>query len=457
MKARSFAAVVLVLASSACGDDVSKLPDAPTVADAAVDAASVCPPVGAGTDHANALAASASWTAAASPHRIAGQVTVPAGISLALEPCAVVELAAGATLSVAGTLTATGEPQRRVTIRAAGSSPWRWIDVTGTLALRSTTVSGGGAPGSTPELSATIRVRGGGVPAGTTSVTVDDLAIEGSASVGMQMLAGARFAPASTNLRITGAALHPLTVEPIALSEVPAGSYTGNGANVIEVSRVALGGVGQAISVTMQPRGVPYRMGSALDSNPAQTIGVGTGGSATWTILPGTTLRFRPGYRLDVLAAAGGALVAVGNAAAPIVFTSDAATPAAGDWVGITFAGVPTPSTRIDHAVIEFAGNPATSSVGFSCGTPPAGGVANRTMGAINVTSSVVGAAPTAFVTNTAIRDSDSNGIDRGYRADTNVDLAASNTFARIRYCTQTRYRDAANTCPDPVPCPMMP
>lgn len=433
-----------------CGDDgPGKLADAPPPIDAAADAANECAPAaGAGTDHANALAGSETWTAAQSPHRIATQVTVPAGATLTIEPCAVIELGAGSTLAVNGTLRAEGTASRRVQIRAANAAqPWRWIDG-GTLFLRYTTISGGGLASAQPEQSAMVRVRG------ATPVDVQNVVLEKSASVGMLLLSGAHFATGSTALQITQSALHPLTIEPTTLTDLPDGMYTGNGTDVIDVARVAIGAIGQNVAVTMHPRGVPYRMGTSFDPNPTQLLGVGNGNTATLTIEAGTTLKFRPGFRLDVVATSGGTLIANGTTAAPITMTSAAAAPAAGDWVGIVFRGLPVTGTKIDHAIIEYAGNPATSTIGFSCGTPPAGASSAQNQGAIVIASSTVGVAPAAFVTNTTIRDSSTNAIDLGYRADPNVDFLATNTFTRIQYCTQTLHRDAANGCPTTIPCP---
>ncbi len=428
----------------ACGDDGNTRPsDAPSPdasIDAPIDAMDECPaPTGPGLTHANSIG-SETWTAAESPHRIPNQVTVQSGATLTLEPCAIVELGAGASITVLGSLVADGGATRRVQIRAADAAqPWRWIDA-GQLTLRNTTISGGGQVNGLAELSAMIRVRGA-------QIDVQSVVVQGSASVGMLVVDGARFAPGSSDLRIIESALHPITLEPVALDDLPTGQYTGNTTDAIDVARVPIGTVGQPASVTMRKRDVFYRMGSATDPNPAQSITAGS----TLTIEPGVTLKFRSQYRLDVFD--GAALVAVGTAAAPIIMTSAANAPAAGDWVGIKFAGIPVPATRIDHVVIEYAGDPATSTVGFSCGTGLADAIATRTMGAIFISSSNIGA-PTAFVTNSTIRDSASNGIDRGYRSDVVVDFLPTNTFERINFCTQTHPRSEGNGCPMPIPCP---
>jgi hypothetical protein len=76
----------------------------------------------------------------------------------------------------------------------------------------------------------------------------------------------------------------------------------------------------------------------------------GASNIATLTIDPGVEVRFEPGTGLYVGYKGGrpyyhsyyGALTAQGTASAPIIFTSDAAGPAPGDWKGIYFATKPS-------------------------------------------------------------------------------------------------------------------
>ncbi|MER2634280.1 MAG: hypothetical protein ABTQ30_10500 [Rhizobiaceae bacterium] len=105
-------------------------------------------PTGGGTDHSGSIAASEAWTAAASPHRIATDVTVSAAATLTLEACTIVELAPGASLRVDGKLVARGALGRPVVLLARDAqSPWRALDVRGgELDLEYTRVADGGLP-----------------------------------------------------------------------------------------------------------------------------------------------------------------------------------------------------------------------------------------------------------------------------------------------------------------------
>lgn len=77
---------------------------------------------------------------------------------------------------------------------------------------------------------------------------------------------------------------------------------------------------------------------------------------ATLTLMPGTVLRFAAGTAFQV----DGTLVVTGNSTDPVVFTSDAASPARGNWVGIQIrAG--SQNNRIQNAVVEYAVNGITA------------------------------------------------------------------------------------------------
>ena len=90
----------------------------------------------------------------------------------------------------------------------------------------------------------------------------------------------------------------------------------------------------------------------------------------TLTIEPGVTVKFDGHYSLQVE----GTLVAQGTSAAPIVFTSNQASPARDDWGNITFSDTAVPSTLdaggaylsgsvLQYCVIAYAGYDADSTV----------------------------------------------------------------------------------------------
>lgn len=309
---RSRSVLIVALAAYACGSPT--VPDPPTPSPTPTPTpsptmpASCAAPTGVGTDHSGSIGTSEAWTAASSPHRIATDVTVNAAATLTLEACTIVELAPGASLRVDGKLVARGAIGRPVVLLARDAQrPWRALDVRGgQLDLEYTRVADGGLPeAGDPELSAMVMVRGPSARQVLPEpvVRMVEVQLEGSASVGLQLVDSAAFSDDSRRLTITRSTLHPLGVEPLAVGSVPpASSYTGNGADVVEVVRKQLAVPGTEVQVTMKRLDVPYRLGAKVDSNPALILGnLGEPTLATLTIEAGTVLRVRPGFRLDVV------------------------------------------------------------------------------------------------------------------------------------------------------------
>lgn len=67
---------------------------------------------------------------------------------------------------------------------------------------------------------------------------------------------------------------------------------------------------------------------------------------ATLTIEAGTTIRAKKGTNAALVVSPGGRIIANGEKDLPIVFTSDAAAPTAGDWRGLFLLGVAPPAAR---------------------------------------------------------------------------------------------------------------
>lgn len=102
-------------------------------------------------------------------------------------------------------------------------------------------------------------------------------------------------------------------------------------------------------TTTWTTSGSPYLISS--------TIRVTTG--ATLTIEPGVIIRMGTGTSLLVE----GALVADGTDVDKVLFTSAAATPAAGDWNGIEFRNTSNAGSVLDHVVIEYGGGAARDAM----------------------------------------------------------------------------------------------
>jgi hypothetical protein len=391
------------------------------------------------------------WAAEDSPHVIPFDMTVSAGI--VIEPCSVVQLGRGITVTIAdgGSIEADGESGEGE-IRFERQDPeiaWGSIRVLGgTMALAHTVVDGGGDPqNGASHIAAALLVRGrAGATEPDGTLFVSDVVISGSLSNGVRIEENGAFTADSDDLVVVGSMGNPITAMFDGAGSIPAGEYTGNAGDEIILTDELTGGV--AHDMTLFDRGVPYVVG-APDQIADLRVDAGPGGLATLTIEAGVEMRFRAGgvFRIDPDSAeepATGALVALGTEDAPIVFTSWYASPAAGDWLGLTFGSEVSPTTQLDHVRVEFAGGEATSGSN-SCPYPESDGINEAAI-------RILGAPTSEFITNTEIVESANHGIDRGWRDDIMVDFVDGNTFD-VRACRQTVSRTDAGVCPDPVPC----
>lgn len=414
-----------------------------------------CPtPAGGPTTHASGSVDTETWTAAGSPHIVPSTLGVRG--TLTIEPCAEVLIAGGASITVGATgkLVAEGLATKpiRIGARDAGK-PFARLQASngGTLRLAYATIEDGGDPqNSVVDVTGAIYAQGEDQTAPTQpTVFVDHVTIKGSRSNGLLLHNGAGFAPGSQDLVVTGSAEHPLSIWARAVGTVPTGKYTGNAVDEIVLPA---GGGAEAIheDATMKNRGVPYRVGNSLSAGTlvVERQAPSSPGLATLTIEAGVKVRVKKGGIIQVQRFVGsspaqGALVVNGTAAAPVVFTSAEAAPAAGDWRGIWFGLVPAPGNKIDFARVEYAGG-LSASGSSACNAPGNNDAAIR----------IFGLPSRAFVTNTTILESAGHGIDRGWADDDKPDFLATNTFTAIVQCKQSYPRDTNGACPRVVPCP---
>ena len=84
--------------------------------------------------------------------------------------------------------------------------------------------------------------------------------------------------------------------------------------------------------------------------------------NATLTIQPGTTVKFKDGAQINIgYSETGSALIANGTAASPILFTSYASTPTAGDWDGIFFENGTASTSSLQFCKFEYGGGYSSS------------------------------------------------------------------------------------------------
>ncbi|MFN0253234.1 MAG: hypothetical protein ACKV2T_40560 [Kofleriaceae bacterium] len=438
-----------VLAGCTDENPVTPLPDAPP-ADAPPDATPTCAPVtGSGIVHDSNLDAPETWTEAASPHVVMFDTTVSARITI--EPCATIRIAGGRTVTFAtgGSFVATGTANQPVTFEPlVAGAPWAALRVlTGELSLTHSVVRGGGDPLGGPLTLAGAIVMARSPAATTGALHLADVEIEGSASQGVYLPSAVGFDATSQNLRVHGSASAPIHTYARVLGSIPPGTYTGNGLDRLIIS----GSGGQVIdNQTMHARGIPYRVGTAPNE---QLDVVATAGVALLTIEPGVTIEFQPGGRFRIepsftTSPAKAALRAVGTAAQPIVLTSLAAAPAAGDWIGLSFGGAVDVQSVLEHVHVMYAGG-ATATGSNSCPYP---GRTGQNDAAIRIFGDAP--PPGQFITSSQIIASARDGIDRGWRSDSMPDFLPTNTFTSVTGCRQTLPRTTAGVCPTTPPCP---
>lgn len=410
-----------------------------------------CAAPGAGpTLHTGPIAMHEVWTADASPHIVTQLVTIPEGASLTIEACAELRMQKDVALvfgSPGGTLVselrAEGAPGREIHISRDAPEPWSAIvaNSPSQLVLQHVVITGGGAD---PTLgNASLVLRGEGVTPTRLLARVEHVEIRDSVGHGAVVEQVAGFQQGSTGLTISGSgdAAHPfpLRIGEHTIDSLPDGDYTGNRIDeLLIVPEGANAGPGLQENATLRARGVPYRIGEQPGAH--LQIGGAAQTMTTLTIEPGVVLRFAPGAALEVdpwnsaVDPAVAALIAVGTAAQPIVFTSAATVPRPGDWRGLWFGNVPAESNRIEHARVEYAGGDC-SCQGYTCSDGDSGSV-----------MFVQGVPASDFITDTKISHSAGHGFTRGWIGD-GPDFQRHNSFEDIAGCQQTRTRDALVGC----------
>ncbi len=389
------------------------------------------------------------WTAEASPHVVTGVLSVPAGETLRIEPCAEVRFEADAGLEATlpgSRLEILGEPGAEVTL--SGQDGARWADLhvaaPASAELRHARLRGGGADPTHGH--PTLLVRGTGDIPTARPVLVDTVEVTDSWGPGLVVEQVAGFAEGSAGLVVRGAgqggAGVPLVVGEHTLTTLPDGTYTGNADDVILVREESAGGhEGFQEDATLRALGVPYR------TAPDSFLRVGTSGDRVGR----TTLTFEAGVEVQFAAGTGvvvddglrpdtsfGVLRLLGTAEAPVRLTSAAPTPAPGDWRGLVFQARVAPETRLEHVELAHTGAWCGCSL-LSCSDV-----------AFYEAAIVLLQPPEhAFLTDSTLRDGAGHGIVRSWDGPPGPDLTASNTFTDLGGCDQTLPRAEDGTCPD--------
>jgi hypothetical protein len=275
---------------------------------------------------------------------------------------------------------------------------------------------------------------------------LDHVTLKTSEQFGLSLRDNATLTADSDAVTITGAKLGPIRAFPGLAGNIPAGSYTGNGMDEILI-------VGQDVMLedtTWHERGVPYRVGDPAGNGAEVRVGGASDGApkATLTVEAGVTVKVMPTGRILMQRSSTettGGMVAVGTSSQPIVFTSAAATPAPGDWVGLWFDG-PNAKSKLDYVRVEYAGG-LTYAKSFHCDLD--GGLDEGEEASVLV----FGEPPSAFVTHSTLAHGAGYGIGRSWSGGL-VDFLPTNTFEALARCKQSYPRGPNGECPSTVECP---
>lgn len=430
----------IVLCPSGCGPET----EGPPRSD---DPPSSCPTPSHGpTRHRGPLLADETWRAIDGPHLVEGDVQVGGGATLTVEACAAVELSPGASIDVGssgggpGRLVAEGTQNQPIVFRRSGrEEPWGHILVRSPATARLThvTLRGGGAG---DPAAGVLRLEGDGILPSDPVLSARHVTVAGARGVGVRARAGARFTEDSLDLTVVGAGARPVRVDALGIVGFPAGSYVVNAQEEIQID----GEVPVLESATLKPLGVPYHVGG--DESPNLVVGGRPDGAlVTLTLEPGVVLRMQKGGSLQIetdpaARAATGALVAVGAPMAPIVLTSDQASPRPGDWRGLWFGGYARSTNRVEHVRLEYTG--------ASCGCLLVTCTAGVTVfdGAVIFTQQP----PSVFVKASTVAHGKGHAFVLGYSGEP-LDFASQNTVESVMGCTQTMPLTAACAAPRPV------
>ncbi len=195
---------------------------------------------------------------------------------------------------------------------------------------------------------------GSGLSAASSDVAITGSSASGNAGDGVALDADSELDPAVTPSfelnTMTANGGHPLVLPAGSAGDLDAASVLApNGIDAIHV----LGGT-VIRSGTWHDFGVPWLVDGDVD--------VQHSSSPVVTIADGNELRFTAGHYFRVGWNSWGGLVVQGTSSG-VLFTSDAPTPAAGDWVGVVL-GYYDDAMALTGATIEYGGAPGGGAAG---------------------------------------------------------------------------------------------
>jgi hypothetical protein len=302
----------------------------------------------AATDVVGQIESDTTWTKAASPYTITGQVIVRAGVTLTIEAGVDITVSENGSFVVNGNLVAIGTRAAPITIAGTGPGSWPGLFVTygGQSApsahLAFVTISGGGGSGG----------HGDQLYGYAGTVDLDEVTLRDGGGNGITIETG--------TLRMRGGAISGNPGDAI----VATGLHTGGGEHALDVEGVEISGNGNNAAVLHGPGGfdadgrlrdigVPYEIRGQIVVSEHTTL----------TVDPGVEIRFADQAELVV----NGAIDAQGTAERPITFRGVA--DGTGTWYGLrVIGGQEAALATFDHVTIRDAGQSQRTALSVTNG-----------------------------------------------------------------------------------------
>ncbi|MEM9862025.1 MAG: hypothetical protein AAF938_10440 [Myxococcota bacterium] len=349
---------LILLALVACGDDDSVVfddrveSDIGGEADEGVTAPQTCADVDRSAVGTTLENVSADLTLSGVVNVPAGRITHTGG-TLRFEAGTIVLLAPGAHIKfgfggAVGSVIMAGTEAEPVLFCGTAANPGTYGNLDfgpallGDSALRNVRFEDGGdadGPGNPLSNGPSSALRF----AGETGIELVNVVVRNGQGIGIN---ASSFGAASRELTVsemTGRPLHLRTAN--AVNNLPSGSYTGNGEDLIEVAGVQ----NRAAEITFGARGVPY-------IQVVERVNFGEEGHVV-TFEAGVEYRFSPGAFMVVgFGNSVGTLLVNGTTEAPVIFTSGADAPEPGDWNGLQLGPQIQSTSVINNAEFRFGG-----------------------------------------------------------------------------------------------------